>query len=55
MHTAVALARWLSGDDAAIALLERKPSFGRGPTPGLLMGGFLSRDFVTTRDFVRLA
>ena len=33
MHAAVAFARWLSGDDAAIALLERKPSAGRGPTP----------------------
>ncbi|MEP7002739.1 MAG: protein kinase, partial [bacterium] len=37
MHSAVAFARWLSGDDAAIALLERTPSAGRGPTPdGLL-------------------
>ena len=39
MHSAVAFARWLSGDDAAIALLERKPSVGRGPTSfGLLIG-----------------
>jgi TolB-like protein len=38
MHTAVAFARWLSGDDSAIAVFERNPSFGRGPTPNLLMG-----------------
>jgi len=41
MHTAVAFTRWLSGDDAVIALLERKPSAGRGPTPPLLMGTIL--------------
>ena len=34
MHSAVAFTRWLSGDDAVIALLERTPSVGRGPTPG---------------------
>jgi serine/threonine-protein kinase len=41
MHAAVGFARWLSGDDAAIAVLERKPSFGRGPTPSQLMGVIL--------------
>src|SRR5512133_3144372 len=29
------------GDDAAIAVLERKTSFGRGPTPSQLMGVIL--------------
>jgi eukaryotic-like serine/threonine-protein kinase len=37
VHSAVAFARWLSGDDSAIALLERKLSPGRGPTPTLLL------------------
>jgi serine/threonine-protein kinase len=37
MHSAVAFTRWLSGDDAALALLERKPSAGRGPTPSMVM------------------
>jgi eukaryotic-like serine/threonine-protein kinase len=41
MHTAVAFARWLSGDDSAIALLERTPYYGRGPTPSLLMAAIL--------------
>ena len=41
MHSAVAFARWLGGDDAAIQLLERKPSAGRGPTPGMLMAVIL--------------
>ncbi|MEO8334791.1 MAG: protein kinase [bacterium] len=37
MHSAVAFTRWLVGDDAALALLERKPSAGRGPTPTSLL------------------
>ncbi|MEO8620032.1 MAG: protein kinase [bacterium] len=41
MHSAVAFARWLSGDDAAIALLERTPSAGRGPTPDGLLNAIL--------------
>ncbi|MEO7083557.1 MAG: hypothetical protein ABI085_04525 [Gemmatimonadaceae bacterium] len=41
MHSAVAFARWLSGDDQAIAVLERKPSAGRGPTPRNLMYAIL--------------
>jgi hypothetical protein len=41
MHTAVAFARWLSGDDSAIAVLERKPYYGRGPTPSALMSVIL--------------
>ena len=41
MHSAVAFARWLSGDDAAIALLERTPSAGRGPTPFGLLSAIL--------------
>ena len=41
VHSAVAFARWLSGDEAAIALLERKPSAGRGPTPHLILGTIL--------------
>ena len=41
MHTAVAFARWLSGDDSAIAVLERKPYYGRGPTPNGLMNAIL--------------
>jgi TolB-like protein len=41
MHSAVAFTRWLSGDDAVVALLERKPSSGRGPTPSMLMSAIL--------------
>ena len=38
---AVAFARWLSGDEAAISLLERMQSAGRGPTPGALLWAIL--------------
>ncbi|MEP6832290.1 MAG: protein kinase [Gemmatimonas sp.] len=41
MHAAVAFTRWLSGDEAVVQLLERKPSAGRGPTPTALMLGIL--------------
>ncbi|MEO7101764.1 MAG: protein kinase [Gemmatimonadaceae bacterium] len=41
MHAAVAFTRWLVGDDSVIALIERKPSAGRGPTPVELMGAIL--------------
>ncbi|MEP6764711.1 MAG: protein kinase [Gemmatimonadaceae bacterium] len=41
MIPAVAFTRWLSGDDAVIALLTRNPTTGRGPTPFLIMYGML--------------
>ena len=41
MFPAVAFTRWLIGDDAAITLLERKDSAGRGATPGAILNGIL--------------
>ena len=34
VHAAIAFTRWLAGDYAVVALLERMSSIGRGPTPG---------------------
>ena len=41
VFAALAFARWLSGDEAAIALLQRLASPGSGPTPGALVNGIL--------------
>ena len=37
VHAAIAFTRWLRGDDATVALLERIASSGRGPTSTLIL------------------
>ena len=51
MHSAVAFTRWLVGDDAALALLERKPSAGRGPTPRSLLYVILGKRLRATARY----
>lgn len=41
MNPAVAFTRWLIGEEAVVALLERKTTTGRGPTPYTIMLGIL--------------
>ena len=41
MIPAIAFTRWLIGEEAVIALLQRHTTLGRGPTPLLIMYGML--------------